>query len=80
MWINKFRTEKNKGRPNRGMNDYEVKESNIGTQVVRDQYGRQNWDLEEEISQCYGESVEQAGSEIVAIDTVEKFKKKLNEF
>src|SRR6218665_1012365 len=42
MWINKFGKEKNKERPNRDLQDYERKGSNIGTQVLRSQYGKQN--------------------------------------
>jgi len=34
--------EKNKGRSNKSIQDYDWKGSNIGTQVVPDQYGKQN--------------------------------------
>jgi len=42
MWINKFGKEKKKGTPNRSMQDYDWKESNIGTQVLQNQYGKHN--------------------------------------
>jgi len=42
MWINKFGKEKNKGRPNRSIQDDDWKRSNIATQVLQSQYGKQN--------------------------------------
>ena len=34
--------EKNKGRPNRSLQDYDWKGSNFGTSVLRSQFGKQN--------------------------------------
>jgi len=39
----RFGNERNEGKPHRNIEEYDWNGRNICTQVVRNQYGKQNW-------------------------------------
>src|SRR6218665_1530088 len=96
MWINKFGKEKNKGRPNRSLQDYDWKGSNFGTQVLRSQYGNRTrghvhgYKMYKKRSggirknRFFSARVVNPWNDLdertVTVDTVDKFKRQLSEF